>query len=671
MATLRFSASITENRAPARGACAAIGAATVLAYWPALRSGLIWNDPDYVTRPELRSLHGLARIWGEVGATEQYYPALHSAFWLEHRLWGDAPLGYHLANVLLHAAAACLFALVLRRLAVPGAWLGGLLFALHPVAAESVAWISEQKNTLSTVLYLAAAMTYLKLRYKDRPGPSRPALYLLATALFVLAVLSKSVAATLPAALLVVLWWKEGRLRWRPDVAPLLPWFAAAAGGGLFTAWVERRYIGAEGDDFALSGVQRVLIAGRAVWFYLGKLAWPAHLVFIYPRWTVDPAAAWQYLFPLAALAALAALWLMRARTRGPLAAALLFVGSLFPVLGFFNVYAFVFSFVADHFQYLACLGLLALAAAGLAAALRPLPSWLAWAAVVVLLGALGAGTWRQCGRYRDLVTFYRAIIAGNPRAWLAHYNLGNILREEGRDAEAAAEYRDALRDKPDYPQAENNLGLSLVEMGQAAPAAAAYRRSLQLRPSYAQAHNNLGIALRALGRNAEAVPEYEEALRLKPDYAEADYNLGLVLHALGRNPEAIACFREALRLRPEFAEALNDLANTLRDGGDGPGAVAAYEQALRLKPDYPEALNNLGNALVALGRAPDAVVRLEQALRLDPASAVIHNDLAVALAGAGRLPDAIVQLAEAARLDPANPTYRQNLALARRMAQP
>jgi tetratricopeptide (TPR) repeat protein len=665
MATLRFSASITENRVPARWAWLAIAATTLLAYAPALRNGFVWNDPDYVTRPDLRSLSGLGRIWGRVGATEQYYPALHTAFWIEHRLWGDAPLGYHLANVLLHALAAGLFGLLLRRLGVRGAWLGALLFALHPVAAESVAWISEQKNTLSTVLYLLAALAYFKWRYE---GGGRS--YALGGALFVLAVLSKSVAATLPAALLVVLWWREGRLSWRRDVAPLLPWFAAAAAGGLFTAWVERRYIGAEGADFALSFPQRLLVAGRAPWFYLGKLVWPAHLAFFYPRWSVDPGAAWQYVFPLALLATLAALWVVRDQARGPLAGALLFTGSLFPVLGFFNVYAFVFSFVADHFQYLACLGLLALAAAGLSAALKPLPSWLGWTATAALLGTLGAATWRQCGHYRNLETFYRSALADNPRAWLAHYNLGNLLRDEGRNDAAILEYQEALRAKADLPQAENNLALALADAGWPGLAIAHYRASLRLRPTYAQAHNNLGNVLRALGRNEEAISEYGEALRLQPDYAEADYNLGLVLRTAGRYAEAIARFRAALRLKPDFAAALDDLGNSLRESGDAPGAVAAYEQALRLRPDFAETLNNLGNTLVALGRAPEAVARFEQALRLQPASAVFHNDLGVALAGAGRLPEAAAQFAEAARLDPVTPAYRQNLALMRPPAE-
>ena len=361
------------------GAAALVFAATLIAYFPALRGGLIWDDDFHVTKPLLRSLHGLGLIWFHVGETPQYYPLLHSAFWVEHRLWGDAVLGYHLVNVLLHATSACLFGLILKkllvervapnplvglsgRISVLGATrstflgtplVGALLFALHPVCVESVAWISEQKNTLSTVFYLLSALAFLEFdRTRKWAG------YFLATGLFVLALLSKSVTATLPAALLVVFWWQRGRLSWKRDIAPLLPWLAIGAASGLFTAWVEKFSIRATGAEFSLTAVQRCLVAGRVIWFYLGKLAWPVDLTFIYPRWVIDASAGWQYLFPLAFVALVAALALTCRRTRGPLAALLLFAGSLAPVLGFFNVYPFRYSFVADHFQYLATLGI-------------------------------------------------------------------------------------------------------------------------------------------------------------------------------------------------------------------------------------------------------------------------------------------------------------------------
>jgi hypothetical protein len=309
---------------------------TLAVYWPALRGGFIWDDDAHVTRVDLRSLGGLFRIWFEPGATQQYYPLLHSAFWFENKLWGDSPLGYHLVNALLHATAATLFGVLLKRLAVPGAWFAAFLFLLHPVCVESVAWISEQKNTLSLVLYLTAGIAYLRFVEK-RTWRN----YLLVTLLFIFALLTKTVTATVPAAMLVVGWWQRGRLEWKRDVVPLLPWFAMGAMGGLLTAHFERVLIGAEGDEFALGFFDRVVLAGRVVWFYFGKLLWPADLIFFYPRWAIDAGVWWQWLFPVAALIFVGALFWWRHRTRGPLASALLFGGSLFPVLGFFNVYPF------------------------------------------------------------------------------------------------------------------------------------------------------------------------------------------------------------------------------------------------------------------------------------------------------------------------------------------
>jgi hypothetical protein len=259
-------------------------ALVLAAYQGVTHAGFIWDDDAHVTRAGLRSLRGLWRIWTEPGATQQYYPVLHSAFWVEHRLWGDAPAGYHAANVLLHAAAACLLLRVLRVLALPGAFLAAALFAVHPVCAESVAWISEEKNTLSAVFYLSAALVYM-----GSERGRRPSAYAAATALFALALLSKSVTATLPAAVLVVIWWRRGRLSLKGDVLPLAPWFAMGAGAGAMTSWMERTHIGASGAAFGLGAAGRFLVAARALWFYLGKIAWPADLMFIYPRWPIEP----------------------------------------------------------------------------------------------------------------------------------------------------------------------------------------------------------------------------------------------------------------------------------------------------------------------------------------------------------------------------------------------
>src|ERR1019366_5746224 len=396
------------------GAWALLLCATLVAYLPALQGGLLWDDNMHVTRADLRSLHGLWRIWFDLGATQQYYPLLHSAFWLEHRIWGDAVLGYHLTNVALHAASACLVVMIVRRLSLPGAYLAGFVFALHPVCVEAVAWISEQKSTLSGVFYLEAALTYLHFDRTRRKSP-----YFLALGLFVLALMSKTVTATLPAAMLVVFWWQRGRLAWRRDVLPLVPWFALGATAGLFTAWVEStpRLIGAQGPAYALTLPQRLLLAGRVPWFYAWKVLWPANLMFTYPRWKIDAGEWWQYLFPLGLAALAVALGVLARKNRGPLAGFLFFAGTLFPALGFLNVYPFRYSYVADHFQYLAILGIVVPAASGLTVLAGRIPPGRIAAIVLpaLLLTTLGAATWRQSGMYRDYETLFRATLAGNP----------------------------------------------------------------------------------------------------------------------------------------------------------------------------------------------------------------------------------------------------------------
>ncbi len=630
---------------PARWMCALVVGATLLAYFPAFQGGFIWDDAGHVTRPDLQSLQGLERIWCELGATQQYYPFLHTAFWVEHLLWGDWAPGYHILNVLLHATAACLLGIALRRLAVRGAWLAALLFGLHPVGVESVAWISEQKNTLSTVLYFSAALAYLRFDEKRKGGP-----YALATGLFTIALLTKTVTATLPAALLVVFWWKRGRLSWRRDVVPLAPWFALAGAAGWLTAWFERTRIGAQGADFSLTLAQRGLLAGRVIWFYLGKLVWPADLVFIYPRWTVDPAQAWQWLFPLAVLALLVGLWL--GRRRGVIAGLLFFVGTLFPALGFINVFPFLFSFVADHFQYLAGAGILVLGSAGLES-LRPrLP--VAGGRVLAALGlaALGILTWHQSTMYRDVFTLYETTLAKNPACWLAHNNLAEALANSGRTPEAIPHLEQALRLRPGFPEAENNLGDDLRQLGRPQEALPHLERALRLQPTFAEAHNNLGAALMMTGRSVEGIAEFNEALRLKPGYAVARLNLGLARANAGQPDQAIGDFAEAVRLKPDFGQAELNWGIGLTLAGRFPEAQTHFERALQLEPDSPAVHYGFARALAGAGRLDEAIAHYEQALQLAPDFAEAHLDLALALRQAGRLSEADAHYQEATRLN-------------------
>ncbi len=571
--------------------------AVVLVYQPAWNGGFLWDDAAHLTRPELRSWAGLWRIWFDPGATQQHYPLVHSAFWVQHRLWGESPAGYHLVNIVLHAAVALLAALTLRRLSVPGAWLAAAIFALHPVHVESVAWISELKNTLSGALYLGAALAWLRFEEKRETGP-----YALALALFVLALCSKTVTATLPAALLLVGWWRRGRLSWREDVRPLVPFFVLGAAAGLFTVWVERRLVGAEGALFELTVLERALIAGRATWFYLGKLVWPANLTFIYPRWNVDRAVWWQYLYPAAALLVLASLWAVRKRWRGPLSGALFFVGTLVPALGFVNVYPFLFSFVADHFQYLASLGAIALAAAFATRLLELRRPWhrLAGQALCIAgVAALAVLTWKQAHLYADAETFYRATIRGNPGCWMAYNNLAGALIARGQTGEARGLIERALELKPDYPEAHNNLGLVLAAEGRTGEAIAHYRAALQLDPAYAEAHNNLGFALAGRGEIDEAIAQYRKALENGLDAAGVHYNLAMALLARGQ-------FR---------------------------AAAAHLERTLELQPEHLQAHNNLGILLARGGRIEDAIAQFRRALKIDPASAEVRRNLDLALA--------------------------------------
>ncbi len=684
---------------------AALLLATLATYQPAWHGGLLWDDDAHVTAAGLRSWDGLRRIWFDLGATQQYYPLVHSAFWLMHRLWGDWTTGYHLVNITLHALSACLVAAILGRLLVPGAVLAAAVFALHPVHVESVAWITELKNTLSGALYLAATLAYLGFAGRR----SRRA-YALAAGFFVLALLSKTVTATWPVAMLVVAWWQRGHIDWRRDVRPLAPLVVLGAAGGALTAFVERAFIGAQGAAFQFTFVERTLIAGRALWFYLGTLLWPVNLVFIYPKWDIGQDVWWQYLYPLAALALLAACWAWRRRSRAPLAALLLFVVTLAPALGFVNVYPFKFSFVADHFQYLASLAVIVCAAAGIAIVTRQHagPGMLVNAAVVLIVAAPLAGlAWSESRQYADAETLYRSTIDRNPGAWMAHHNLAAIeVRGSGGDLEdAVAHATEAIRLEPTEADPHNTLGIALQRQGRLEEAAAHYAVAIRLRPGRASAHNNLGTVRQAEGRLEEAAGLYAEAVRLEPRYAEAHRNLGLVRQKLDRNDEALVHLREAVRLEPgsavardalgtallrlrraddaaseyraaialdgTYAEAHNNLGFALESQGRIDEAIAAYREAARLAPEAGVTRENLGRALYGRGnqlhtqnRLAEAVAQYREALRFvaAPRAAEVHNDLGAALAGLGRLPEAREEFQTALGIRPDFPDARANL---------
>jgi len=564
-------------------------AVTLAAYLPALDAGFIWDDDDYVTRnPVLRSLDGLRRIWLEPTSIPQYYPLVHTTFWIEHALWGLDPFGYHLVNVLLHAASAVLVFAILRRLAIPGALLAALVFALHPVHVESVAWITERKNVLSGFFYLLALLAWVRARppapvpeakrrvpeakrrvpepkrrvpeakrrvpetKRPMPGTKRPVVEakrpVAAMVFFVCALLSKTVTCTLPVAILLIEWWRRGRVD-RRDVARVAPMLVVGAALAAVTIWLERVHVLARGAEWSLSIAERLLVAGRALWFYAAKLLWPVGLTFNYPRWDVDAGALRQVAFPVAALAALATLWLLRRRIgRGPLAAVLFFAVTLSPALGFVDVFPFRYSFVADHFQYLASIGLITLAGATVA---RRLPR-LEKPAAVVLAIVLGVLTWRQSRVYESFESVWRDTLEKNPSSWLALNNLGKLHLERGELEEAAKHLSRAADLAEDAFETHVNLGTIRYAQGDLGGAQRHFEKALALRPDHAVPYNNLAFVLNQRGERLRALELLEKALEIDPDYVDGHLTIADVYARLGRPDDALRHRLRVLELAPE-----------------------------------------------------------------------------------------------------------------------
>jgi tetratricopeptide (TPR) repeat protein len=463
------------------------------------------------------------------------------------------------------------------------------------------------------------------------------------------------VTCSLPAVLLLVCWWKKGRVQ-RGDVMPLLPFFVVGVALGLLTAWMEKHHVGARGADWSLTFADRCLIAGRALWFYAGKLVWPAPLTFIYPRWEIEPAVWWQWLFPIAAAGVVAGLWLARRRIgKGPLVAVLFFAGTLGPALGFVNVYPMRYSFVADHFQYLASVGLIILFAAGLNRAPRVIP-----ATLVVLLGAL---TWQQTGIYRDLETLWRDTLAKNPGCWMAQNNLGTVFADKGRYDEAIKYYRKAIQLNPNFSEAQYGLGLAFAAQGRLDEAIENYRKAIQINPDYRDALNDLGNALASKGRFDEAIGNYRKAIRINPNYAEARYNLGNALAAQGQLDEAIENYYKAIRINPNYAEAQNNLGIALADKGRFGEAIEAFRKAIQSKPDFSEALNNLGGVLLNQGRFDEAIENYRKAIQSKPNFSEALNNLGTTLAAQGRYDEAIENYRKAIQSKPDFSEALNNLA--------
>lgn len=687
--------------------------AVLSAYSPALHGQFVWDDDRHVEQNRtLRDAGGLWNIWtghwrlllggeGERGRpfTPQYYPLTHTSFWLEYQLTGQRageinPVVFHVTNGVLHAAAAILLWFLLRELAVPGSWVIAAIFALHPIQVESVAWISERKNVLSGAFFVASLLAYVKAGrsrfgfrvsgFGERLGPAaapsspdtrsptpetRSWLYWLALVLFLCAVLSKTVACAMPAVVLVLIWWKRGTLRGR-DVLPLVPFFVIGLVMAAMTGWVERNFVGARGPEWDLSVAQRVLIAGRAAWFYVGKILWPVGLTFMYPRWNVDPRQLWQWAFPLLAAAVPVALLALRNRIgRGPLAAVLIYLGVLVPAMGFVNIYPMRYSFVANHFQYHAGPALMALVVATAAILLRRIrgetasgdtraapglttssvpsaapapgssvpsasaPSAVPYVLAGAVLAALTVGTALHARTFASQVSLWADVVRKNPFSWMARNNYGTALLGASQLL------------GPDQAEQANQM---------LDDAAAQFEQAVTIRPEHDRAWANWGRLLLLRGRPQEALAKLDQSLALRPGGIDALIDRGRALLELRQLPEARQAFEQVLaasRAQPvasgTLALAHQFLSRIARQQDDAAAALDHLARAVQLAPRDPAIQYDYGRLLIAQGRLEDAAAALAAAIRVQPDNLDPHIDLALVFLKVGNHRGAYTRLAE------------------------
>ncbi len=628
--------------------------ATIAAYLPALKGGFIWDDPDYVTNNHaLRSAEGLWDIWTNPRSIPQWYPLVHTSYWIEYHLWGLDPFGYHLVNVLLHAGGALLLWKLLTKLKVPGAWLAAAIFALHPIHVESVAWVTERKNTLSAFLYFSAALAYLRTAFGEELrdphlaaglAPREPRLtqdtwiwYALSFVLFAGAMFSKTVSCSFPAAILLLIWWKRGRLRLR-DFYPLIPFFILGIALAMETSHLEKYRVGARGPEWTyaptLAGelVFRTLVAGRAVWFYAWTNLFPINLAFIYSRWHIAIAAWWQYLFPIsAALVVFSLFFLRRKLGRGPLVAILFFIGTLFPALGYFNVYPMRFSWVADHFQHLASVGFTTLLAA---IVWRWLPSKrIRWTASAIILVPLAVLTFRQSMIYEDAVTLWQDTLQKSPDSWMVYTNLGNALVQQGKIDEAIPYHEKALKLAPNLHDTHWNVGVGLMRRADRDPAnrdklvdeaEKEFKKAMEINPNgFAPAYDSLGkieMSYRETPDHLEKAEKYfQRAVEIAPQWDEANYDYGRLLEMTGRIDQAIEHYRTAIAYKPDYAEAHEALGKLLLQKNLLEEATWNFHELVRLQPNNPQAHALLAAALMERRMLGEANIELRAALNLDP----------------------------------------------------
>lgn len=622
---------------------------TVIVYLPCLNGPLLWDDKDWFGAMDwnLRGWQGLWRLWTVPESLQQYYPVTAMSFWIDHQLWGKWTLPPHLENVLIQGASAVLFWMLLKRLQIRGAWLAAAFFAVHPVMVESVAWMTERKNVLCTFFVLLALLCHgAGAGWWESPWKNKTVkAAVLAFACFTLALLSKVSAAVLPGVVLVIGWWLSKHVRWKVEGLRVLPWIVVLMPLVWLTSRMEQAQV--VGGDWlpSLPFSDRLLLAGQLPWFYFGKLLWPAHLCVLYEKW---PLAAWQWA-SFVALIVMVAVLVWR-RWHGALALTLLFLGSLFPLLGFFEVNGMKYAWAADRWAYLPAMAV----CAGAAFWLARLPRGMS-AALLIICGVL---TWRQARLYASVDGFWQAAIAGNATPWKAHNDYGSQLMDEKRHVEARTQFEAALKIYPDYVAAMVNLASALQELGYNNQAIEWLDRAIALHPERcAVAHYNKAMVFEAMNRAEDAQASLKAAIAQTPDFFAAHNELGNLLLLAGRHDEALLCFLKLVELRPGDATGLTSIGNIHFLQGEAGHALGYFMKALESDPDMTSTLANtawilattaddtLRDASKALQHASRAA---ELSKREDPS---ILQVLAGAQAAAGEFDQAVATAIEAAKL--------------------
>ena len=521
----------------------------LVSHYPAFHAGFIWDDSIVTEARPIQKWDGLWDIWFSPESLVQeghYWPILYTSFWLDHKLWGFNPLGFHAVNLLLHVINTLLVWRLMLRLAVPGAWLIAAVFAVHPLNVEPTVWIMGRKDLMSSLFYLMAVLVWL--RFADQP---RLGSYFGALALFVMSLLCKSITVTLPASLLVLSWWKRGRVT-APDMLLLLPFFVT---GLAITLADLNYYTSRESLNLNLSLLQKIMIASHALWFYIGKTLYPINLTVIYPHWDVSARNPVEWGYVLASFALPTTLWVARERIgRGPLAGCLFFFVTLLPVLGFVDYGYMQFSYVADRYQYLAGVGLVAVVVSIGINGARQLPVMMRRAIPTFTLFSLAILvwlSWKQSHIYQDEIVFYNHIIAYNPEARGAHNNLSIALAEAGRMDEALAAARIAVTLYPNSGNNHANLGLILIRLSKLEEAEKVLRSGRKIHPRNKLILRHLGDIHKKTERYDDALRLYEDALKIDPDHAMTYAAKGVTLFKIQRYTEAIKYLERAIELDP------------------------------------------------------------------------------------------------------------------------